>query len=434
MHLTSVLVGVLATYLCLLVLPIHHQHALLAPFNAIRGLQQHEELGRTAYAGFSESSSGSSSSIDSSAGGSGGSSSRSLLSSLTSMGRQLLYQGGNMSPVWRQEYSSYKSRWHHTVLDSVFKAQQKLSSSPQERASRMFVPMLSNRHAELCCMLTDLNIKVGATTPLDVFIFTVENKAEKLYNRSPCWRRKFNITVNFLPLNEHWGADPRGSSSAVHDANSWIGMPGLFGENYRKMGHWRLAFQFAFADMLGYKYIWQLDDDSYFRTAVGFNMIDYMKQNDLWVAGVKTLPDPHWVTWGLAEIARLFLVAERLAPPGTLFSNHTEPSGLDGLYTVRNDPVRTGHPLTGDTGGWSKTIIHGSCMIMDMDKFWWPKHVQRFVELVLQTGYHWRFRWNEQGVMAMVWQMFVPEGHFQFNTLPLDYMHPRKVWGECPHP
>jgi hypothetical protein len=67
-----------------------------------------------------------------------------------------------------------------------------------------------------------------------------------------------------------------------------------------------------------------------------------------------------------------------------------------------------------------------------MDKFWWSQEAQKFVELAVQSGYHWRFRWNEQGIMAMLWQMFVPEGHYQFDTLPIDYHHPRKVWGQCP--
>lgn len=435
-HLTAAfLAGVLTTYVCLQGAPFIKEAARYLPANPLPSTAQQQQetvaeerspLGLATNAGGSSSARAS----------------RSLLGDNISIAladesyanstqaRQLLYHG-SFTPAWRQEYSTYKSRWHPTVLASVFKAQQKLKTTAEQRSSRMFVPMLSNRHSELCCMLTDLNAKVGATNPLDVFIFTVDNKAEDIYNRSPCWRRNFNITVVFLPLDEHWGADPECSSSAMFDTNGWLGMPGLFGDNYRRMGHWRLTFQFAFADMLGYKYVWQLDDDSFFRSPVNFNMVDYMQQHSLWVAGVKTLPDPHFVTWGLPEMARLFLVAERMAPPGTLFSNHTAPPGLEGLYTVVSNPVRTQHPLEGDAGGWSRTIIHGNCMIMDMDKFWWTKEAQKFVELVIQTGFHYRFRWNEQGVMAMLWQIFVPQGHFQFDDLPLDYIHPRKTWGTC---
>jgi hypothetical protein len=43
------------------------------------------------------------------------------------------------------------------------------------------------------------------------------------------------------------------------------------------MGHWRLAFQFAFADRLGYKYVLQLDDDSDFRAKETLNLTDFMQ-------------------------------------------------------------------------------------------------------------------------------------------------------------
>lgn len=345
--------------------------------------------------------------------------------------RHLLYQGGEFTPAWKQQFGRFKSRWHTTVAASVVAAEQQLPSERAARAERMFVPLLSSRHKELCCMLADLDKKVAGTTPLDVFVFTVANNAETVWKQSPCAQRPFNITVVFLPLAEHWHVDPASTSSAIHDKSGYVGMPGLFGESYRRMGHWRLTFQFAFADLLGYKYVWQLDDDSFFPQQIGFNMLEYMTQHDLWIAGYRTLQDPHFVTWGLAEIARLYLVGERITPAGPLFRNHTTPPGLDGLYTVRNESVRTTQPLQGDPGGWSRTIIFGNCIVIDMERFWWPAQVQKFVELVLQTGYHWRFRWNEQGVIALVWQMFVPERHFLLDALPFEYVHPRKVWGTC---
>jgi hypothetical protein len=51
-----------------------------------------------------------------------------------------------------------------------------------------------------------------------------------------------------------------------------------------------------------------LDDDSWFETPVNFSMSDYIKQHDLWIAGAKALTDPHFVTWALPEMARLFLL------------------------------------------------------------------------------------------------------------------------------
>jgi hypothetical protein len=51
--------------------------------------------------------------------------------------------------------------------------------------------------------------------------------------------------------------------------------------------------------------------------------------------------------------------------------------------------------------------------------------VQRFLELVLASQYHYRFRWNKQSELGMLWQMFVPAE--QLSVLPFTgFFHPRK--------
>lgn len=324
----------------------------------------------------------------------------------------------------------FKSKWHATVLESVAQAEQLLSTTPEQRVHNIFVPMLSNRHTLLCCMLTDLDRKLGHTNALDVFVFSVNNAASENFNAGGCrFPSLLNTTVVFMPLREHWGESFSCSSSAMHNASEWVA-PQQFDDNYRRMGHWRLTFQFAFADLLGYKYLWQLDDDSFFRSPVSVSMVDYMQRKDLWLAGATKYQDQHFVLRGLPELARLFLVAEQLTPSGTLFNQHTQPAGLDGLFTVAGDPSLD-KPPQGKDQGWSRFVGYGNNLLVDMDRFWWPRNVQKFVELAVQTGYHVRFRWNEQGVMGMVWQMFVPDGRFQFGGLPLDYEHPHKFEAEC---
>lgn len=54
-----------------------------------------------------------------------------------------------------------------------------------------------------------------------------------------------------------------------------------------------------------------------------------------------------------------------------------------------------------------------------------PPQVQRFVHLCRSSGGSWRYRWNEQGVFAMVWQIFVPEQQF----VRLDFLY---RWGLQP--
>jgi hypothetical protein len=49
------------------------------------------------------------------------------------------------------------------------------------------------------------------------------------------------------------------------------------------------------------------------------------------------------------------------------------------------------------------------------------EQLQRFVNLVLQTGAHFRFRWNEQATLGMVWHTFVREGEYKEFDFP--YRH-----------
>lgn len=68
----------------------------------------------------------------------------------------------------------------------------------------------------------------------------------------------------------------------------------------------------------------------------------------------------------------------------------------------------------------------GNCLVIDVSLMLDPL-VQRFLELVVNSQYHYRFRWNEQSVLGMVLQLFVPAE--QFAKLPLtSWFHGRKHW------
>ena len=47
------------------------------------------------------------------------------------------------------------------------------------------------------------------------------------------------------------------------------------------MGHWRLLFQFAFADRLGYQYSLQTDDDSLVISDVGYDIVANAREKNL---------------------------------------------------------------------------------------------------------------------------------------------------------
>lgn len=55
--------------------------------------------------------------------------------------------------------------------------------------------------------------------------------------------------------------------------------------------------------------------------------------------------------------------------------------------------------------------------------------MHEFLRLAVATGGHYRYRWNEQGVHSMVWQMFVPKN----RTLWLDFSfgHKREIVFAC---
>jgi hypothetical protein len=54
-------------------------------------------------------------------------------------------------------------------------------------------------------------------------------------------------------------------------------------------------------------------------------------------------------------------VAEKLIPRGTVFTNHTNPPGLEGLYTVKSitetTGLSTGFQVHPNEGGWDRFVL-----------------------------------------------------------------------------
>jgi hypothetical protein len=145
-----------------------------------------------------------------------------------------------------------------------------LNNTKKERGNRILVPLLTNQNATPCCMLKNFAANVAPSNPeVDIFVFSPQNRAEA--GSSAC-RLPY---VYYLPLHENLGVKRRGSAS---DPLLWSGRSHWDG-SYRGMGHWRLTFPFAFADALGYKFLWQLDDDSDFAVAQNVSVAQQMKGN-----------------------------------------------------------------------------------------------------------------------------------------------------------
>lgn len=170
------------------------------------------------------------------------------------------------------------------------------------------------------------------------------------------------------------------------------------------------------------RYVWQLDDDSEITKPVNTSIVQWMQNNSYVMSARYPTKDIVDVTWGLPELAKTFLVAERHVPVGTLLTEHVNPRGWDGLFTLRGVEEHQKFSAPANQG-WDRMILYGNCLLMDLD-MWFQPLVQRWIELVINTGYHYRFRWNEQSVLGMTWQMFVPKKRFALLPIPKNgYKH-----------
>ena len=202
-----------------------------------------------------------------------------------------------------------------------------------------------------------------------------------------------------------------------------------FDEEYRRMGHWRLTFPIGLARSLGYGWVLQMDADSVFEEVIEYNMIQELDHRKALIAGRATYVD--LPTWGLPELTRYFLVAEQIVP--TILFDFCKPPGIDGLYTVSSETFPgelNGDPALAlhEAGGWNKTVIYGNFILINT-AFWYQHDVQKYLNLVLGTGGHFRFRWNEQSVIAMIWQVFVPYERFHLFQFTYSHQDHHYAWG-----
>lgn len=319
-------------------------------------------------------------------------------------------------------------RRHHT---SRLSQQRSASSSTSTSASFVsspadFAPLVANANAkpysrkhdaavviltmgpwqQRCETLRELQANFVKTNPADVFVFTVAGDGEATRSLAEC----LGALPDFYVVDMIENADTLGWGTPDHlkDRRLW---GGPWTEGYRRMGHWRLTKQFALFRNLGYRYALQVDDDSEFPSpGVSENLFEIMKRDKLKIGGRASFPEGHNVAVGLPELARYFIVSEKFEPSPLLYS-HCKPPNIEGLVS----------DLTGKgERGWDRWMFYGNFVIFDLD---WihEEMVQRFIDLIAQSGGHFRFRWNEQASLAMVWQMFVREGEYRVFKFP--YVH-----------
>lgn len=288
----------------------------------------------------------------------------------------------------------------------------------------MLIPILSYRPETLCCTLKFLEKHFFHETPADVFVFSFNNTAEAATtNACPATANLSN--VYFMAVDEHWGPTPE--SGGFEDWIQWHN--GMFPSNYRLMGHWKISFAFTFAREVGYKHVWQLDDDSFLQGPLGYNAVNRMDERNLSMAGFRVVGDTEDVLWGLAELTRYFIVAEEVVPQ-LLFKN-CGPPNLHGLYTPINGDknettldksaphLQLSNKQPGFTG-WNMQVIYTNSVMIKVD-FWFRQDVQRYLTLVHRTGGVMRFRWTDQPVITMIWLLFV--GPENYAKMDFDFCH-----------
>ena len=271
----------------------------------------------------------------------------------------------------------------------------------------------AHRHHSLCDGLTMLNKQIFHATPGDAYVFSVNNSAE-VFVSSTCPEAMMGGFMNFEKLESGWLTPAEASNSSAWHLKG-------FSEEYRRMGHWRLTFPIGFARSLGYKWALQIDTDSIVGERLEQNLVAELESRDAYLAARTTIIDVP--TWGLPELTRYFIVTEQLVPQ-TLFS-HCKPPSIDGLYTVGSEEFPgdlEGEPSTSlkETGGWNRSVLYGNFLAINTD-FWFREDIQAYLALIVGTGGHFRFRWNEQAVVGMLSQLFVPASRLHFFTF--EYSH-----------
>ncbi|KAG2485554.1 hypothetical protein HYH03_015720 [Edaphochlamys debaryana] len=259
------------------------------------------------------------------------------------------------------------------------------------------------------------------TTPTQVYIFAAARKVERVAASLGALANQSHIKI--LPLtNASWTVPYMGEEAWWH---------GHYTVDYRLMGDWRLAFLPQFVRDMGHRYVLQLDDDSFITGPVGSNLVELFDSNKLVLGARKKSHETSYNSWGLPELARYFIVTHKMVP--TQLFEHCEPPSLAGLYTAfeEKEAERFLTPQQVDTigkiqlpttGGWDKAVLFGNCVMYSID-WWFSPLVSRFVQLCRATGGHFTYRWNEQAVIGMLWQIFVDPNQFKLFDFPYEHRY-----------
>lgn len=295
-----------------------------------------------------------------------------------------------------------------------------------ERRDNLAVVMILSKQRQpfnqLLCMIKLFQKNVMHSTPSFIYFFA---KNETLSVEERATLHKLDpYRLHILPLDERHWTNPY-LEQILAPRETW--RSARFDEDFRRVGHWRLTFQMAFARRLGHRYVMAIDDDTFVKSEVNYNIVSVFAQDKILIASRHLIPDDSEWEVGLAELTRYYLITSGIEP--TQLYEHCIPQSIEGVFTripragtYRVGWQRTLPELWNKTYtesvkfiGWKSQLIYANFYVIDLD-FWYQEEVQRYLRLIIGSGGHYKERWNEQGVMTMIWLLFAPKGGFRlFN-------------------
>lgn len=88
---------------------------------------------------------------------------------------------------------------------------------------------------------------------------------------------------------------------------------------------------YSFVHGLGHRYVMQTDDDAFLIEPVLGNLVTHMEVGEKVMAAYYIQKDDSAVMWGLAELAKYFIVTEYIIP--TSLFDHCIPHDINGVFS-----------------------------------------------------------------------------------------------------
>lgn len=165
-------------------------------------------------------------------------------------------------------------------------------------AFRLEMPInlqMHRRLAYLHCALSKLFANVGRFTPIHVYLWVQESSIPYL----PSWINEMFPEVIVVSIPPSSWMMPTDSG----DREKWN--YGSYHDDYFLMGRWRLTFAMSFVKSMGYEYILQMDDDTFFMDEIAFNIVSHFRDRNLvWGLRNRKFMEIPFITEGFAELTR----------------------------------------------------------------------------------------------------------------------------------